>query len=102
MFYLSHIPAEGFRLWHLMDSRGGWDGWGGVLGPGALSPAPSVHPDSAYNPVIAYIDSCLLLQKKGPSGKNLVHSRILKVSYFRKQTTTDSYTSVVVTTLLFV
>lgn len=61
MFYLSHIPDEGFRLWHLMDSRGGCEGWGGVLGPATSSPAPSVHPDSAYSPVIAYIDSCLLL-----------------------------------------
>lgn len=61
MCYLSHNPDEGFRLWHLMDSRGGCEGWGGVLGPATSSPAPSVQPDSAYSPVIAYIDSCLLL-----------------------------------------
>lgn len=55
------MPAEGFRLWHLTCAGAGCTG---PLGPAVASAAPSVQPESAYSPVMAYIDSCLLGDNK--------------------------------------
>lgn len=59
--YLSQMPVDGFLLWHLTWAGGAC---AGPLGPAAASTAASAHAASAYRPVMAYIDSCLLIDTK--------------------------------------